>query len=143
MRILNLAILVSFLCLCSCTWEAIEPDEAIAPVKEIITEAELIGNWEAYEETNLQTGVTFVKEPQHMLGYYCSAFELRDNNEFSIYYHYVGTVKPPSQSASGIWRFEENKKLIFEFSLNTINAEIIELTEDHLIIESVKVNTPT
>ena len=135
MKVLHLGILFSILFLSSC-----QKDPAIIEIREI----ELIGNWEAFEQTNLSTGETIKKEPQFLLdGLYCSAFELRDNNEYAIYYHRGGTQKPDGQLVHGSWRFEENKKLIFEFNSDEINVEIIELTEDNLIIECKSLGTPT
>ncbi len=124
MKILNVAILLSILCFCSCSKE--------------VTRTALTGNWEAYEETNLQTGETIGKEPQFLLGVYCSAFELRDNGEFVIYYHRGQTQKPSGQGVSGNWRLENNKELILEFSGNSyINFNIKKLKRANLIVEGI------
>ena len=124
MKILRLGILLSILYLWSCPKDPVINREIL-----------LIGNWEAYEQTNLRTGQTIIGEPGIMLGQYCSAFELRHNNEYAIYYHIGGTSQPEYQLSHGNWRLEENKKLIFELDSYETIVEIIELTEDHLIME--------
>lgn len=135
MKILHLGILLSILYLCSC-----HKDPSVIKIKEI----ELIGNWEAFEQTNLSTGETTIKEPQFLLDLlYCSAFELRDNNEYALYYHNGGAKKPDKQLIHGIWRLEENKKLIFEFNSDDHIVEIIELTENRLIIEGTSFGIST
>lgn len=136
MKILHLGILLSILYLCSC-----HKDPSII-IK--IRETDLIGNWEAYQQTNLETGQTLVTEPGFLLGsLYCSAFELRDNNEYALYYHLGGTSKPDNKRVHGIWDLEKYKRLIFEYNSDKIIVDIIELDEHNLTIECLSLGVQT
>ena len=134
MKNFHLGILLSILFLCSC-----HKDPAIIEIRE----TELIGNWEAYEHTDLSTGQTIIEEPGNIFELiYSNAFELRDNNEYAKYYHQGGTYKPDKQRVTGIWRLVENKEQIFEHGAREVIVEIIALTEDQLIIEGLSFGNP-
>ena len=84
---------------------------------------DLTGYWEA-NNTSIQ----------FMLGnHYCNSFELRENNEFAIYYS--NQDKPSNTRIDGIWSITEEDKIEFFFNPNNIViVQVMEILESEMVI---------
>ena len=75
-------------------------------LKEELTKDNLVGRWEAKGPP----------EPYLLFkNFYGSAFELRQNNEFKLYYW--GSGQPDPDNANGSWSLTNGQELIFDYGL--------------------------
>ena len=69
-------------------------------------------------------------------GYYADAVELRDNQEYNIFY--TRFDRPCASEVFGTWKYENDAiEFIMEFNQDTIFTPILSLTENELVMEDV------
>ena len=92
------------------------------PLSTELLKEDLIGYWEAH--TNIQ----------FMLGlHYCNSFELRNNNEFAIYYLDGG--KPSNTRIDGYWSLVDGNIIEFDFNSRVMKINVIEFSETELKVK--------
>ena len=87
-----------------------------------VLQDDLFGHWEAIDQ-----------EIQFLIGnHYCNSFELRENNEFALYYG--NASRPSATQSNGTWSIEDGQKIIFNFSRLAVTTKVNRLTNGRLEI---------
>lgn len=124
----TIPILSLFLLSLSCACKQSDFPEPLA-----LTDADLIGNWEVYEYGHVGKEMT-AGEPSFFMGLYCSAFVLRENHEFAIYYWRSGPAE--DSRVDGTWSINNDSDLILIYGTSLeIKTRITSFDSQDMLLE--------